>query len=146
MQRYKMKEEKQTLPSSKDVKMTLQGYYNSLPEDANPRRDFINKVAELCDVTPEAVRLWCKGIQFTPNQKKVQKVLSLTGGIPIKEYYYSLPEKSSPRKELVARLVKATGRSYQAVMWWVQGKHTPDDKSIKTIIALVLNINPLDLE
>lgn len=130
----------------KNEKLVLRDYYNTLPVNRNPRKEFVDMVAEVCEVTPQAVRMWCRGIQFTPNMKKRERVMSLTGGKDIVEYYNSLPEKTSPRKEMVDKLVKVTGKHYQTVMWWVQGLHQPNDNATKALIAVALeDINPLDL-
>ena len=125
--------------------MTLKDYFESLPEDTNPRADFVKQLTKLCDVTDVAARNWCRGDFYPSSEKKHEIIMGLTGGVPIKEYYQSLPEKTSVRNELIKRLVSVTRKSETEVRWWLQGKHTPKNKTTKMLISIVTGIPTKDL-
>lgn len=40
--------------------MTLKGYYKSLPDPTYPKKDFINTIAERCNVTLTTANNWIK--------------------------------------------------------------------------------------
>lgn len=71
--------------TSKDFKenpqrMTLKGYYKSLPLRNAPRYDFVTEVAKRCKVTEQTVRNWVLyGVK--PQQRIHIKVLSELTGI-----------------------------------------------------------------
>lgn len=56
-------------------KMTLGGYYKSLPGKICPKTDFVNTVAARCDVSTQTVRLWIEGL-FKPSRKEFYRELS----------------------------------------------------------------------
>lgn len=60
---------------------TLKEYYNSLPERTSPKTEFVNAVAEKCEVSPQTVRFWIRGL-FKPSRKEFYKALSQMTGIP----------------------------------------------------------------
>jgi len=60
---------------------TLKDYYNGLPSQTSPKADFVNKAAELCEVSPQTIRLWIRGL-FKPSRKEFYRKLSELTGIP----------------------------------------------------------------
>lgn len=60
--------------------MTLKGYYKSLPDPTYPKKDFINTIAERCNVTLTTANNWIKyGIK--PNNLEHVQILSEITGI-----------------------------------------------------------------
>lgn len=66
--------------SIKNKKMTLKGYYESLPLRVAPRNTFLEKISERCGVSKQTVRNWCLyGIK--PHSYEYVKVLVEVTGI-----------------------------------------------------------------
>jgi len=65
---------------------TLKDYYNGLPSQTSPKKDFIDKVAEECEVSPQTVRLWIRGY-FKPSRREFYRKLSELTGIPENELF-----------------------------------------------------------
>ena len=63
----------------KEVKMTLRGYYSSLPEAMHPKTEFVNKVAKLTGASTASVRNWILGMK--PQNHEHIKILSEVTGI-----------------------------------------------------------------
>lgn len=64
----------------KSAKMTLKGYYQTLPCRTAPRYEFISEVVKRCHVREQTVRNWILyGIK--PQQKKHIEILSELTGI-----------------------------------------------------------------
>ena len=61
-------------------KLSLKGYYNSLPEPTSPKTDFIREVAHRTGATETTVRNWCK-YGMRPNKYEHVKVLVEITGI-----------------------------------------------------------------
>ena len=61
-------------------KLSLKGYYKSLPRPAAPRTDFIQAVAERCGVRTQTVRNWVL-YGMKPNSQEHVRILSEITGI-----------------------------------------------------------------
>lgn len=61
-------------------KITLKGYYESLPMRQAPRYDFIKRVSTLCGVSEQTVRNWCL-YGMKPSRSEYVKVLCTETGI-----------------------------------------------------------------
>lgn len=59
----------------------LKEYYENLPAQTSPKTDFVNEVAEKCEVNPATVRFWIRGL-FKPSRREFYKKLSEITGIP----------------------------------------------------------------
>ena len=69
-----------------EPKMTLKGYYMSLPDASHPKTDFMNDVARKCRVSVGAVRGWIfYGLK--PQNKKNVEILARMTGIPATELW-----------------------------------------------------------
>lgn len=65
----------------KRTKMTLKGYYDSLPRARYPKTEFINRIVCECGVTSTTARNWIAG--FTKPSEDTQKVaICKITGIP----------------------------------------------------------------
>lgn len=64
----------------KTEKMTLKGYFESLPKRKSPRKDFVTEVARRCGVSEQTVRNWCI-YGMKPQDFKHVKILSEMTGI-----------------------------------------------------------------
>jgi hypothetical protein len=60
-------------------KLTLRGYYHSLPTPVPPKTDFIKRVAGQCEVGLETVRNWIRGDARPSNEKHYDILSELTG-------------------------------------------------------------------
>lgn len=65
--------------SDKVKKMTLQGYYLSLPEATCPKTEFLNKVADKCGVSLSTVRNWIRFGMKPSNPNHIVILSELTG-------------------------------------------------------------------
>ena len=72
--------------AEKSKKITLKGYYENLPLRQAPRNDFIQTVAEKCNVTPQTVRNWCI-YGMKPQDYKHVLILSELTGIKAEELW-----------------------------------------------------------
>lgn len=64
----------------KSQKMTLKGYYLSLPLRSAPRLDFLNEIVRRCNVRVQTVRNWVL-YGMKPQQHIHRKILSEVTGI-----------------------------------------------------------------
>ena len=66
----------------KSQKMTLKRYYKRLPEPTYPKKEFVNALAEKCNVTMATANNWIKyGIK--PNNPEHVRIISeMTGILP----------------------------------------------------------------
>jgi len=60
--------------------MNLAEYYEQLPEITAPKTEFVNRIAELCNLKAPTVRLWVKG-KTTPNDPEHLTILAQETGI-----------------------------------------------------------------
>lgn len=60
-------------------KMTLLGYYETLPEASYPKTDFVNKVAKEIGVSNATVHNWIHGKTKPMNHEHILKLCSITG-------------------------------------------------------------------
>lgn len=67
-------------------KITLRGYYESLPDASSPKTDFINKVASKTGVTSSTVRNWIFYGMKPANENHVKVLVEVTG-IPANELW-----------------------------------------------------------
>lgn len=68
------------ISSQKGKNMTLKGYYKNLPEPTYPKKDFVNTIAEKCNVTLATANNWVKyGIK--PSNPEHVRILSEITGI-----------------------------------------------------------------
>lgn len=82
-----MKGERSTRPNGeKSPKMTLRGYYESLPCSSHPKTEFINDVAQRTGVSTATVRNWI-AYGMRPNNHKHVEVLCEMTGIPENELW-----------------------------------------------------------
>lgn len=65
--------------SEKVPKMTLEGYYESLPKADFPKTDFVNKVSIETGVSTATVHNWIHGKTKPLNREHIQKLCELTG-------------------------------------------------------------------
>lgn len=63
-------------------KMTLRGYYDSLPNSSHPKTEFVNEVASKTGVSTATVRNWIS-YGMKPNNPKHCEILSEITGIPV---------------------------------------------------------------
>lgn len=67
-------------------KMTLKDYYHSLPNQTCPKTEFVNNVAQACNVSTNSVRNWIAyGIK--PSSHESVRILSEMTGIPENELW-----------------------------------------------------------
>ena len=74
--------------NKKEEKMTLKGYYLSLPEATHPKTDFITRVMSECGVSFTTARNWVMGLTRPFNPDHVTK-LSEISGIPSEDLWNS---------------------------------------------------------
>lgn len=65
--------------SKKVPKMTLEGYYESLPRAEFPKTDFVNKISTETGVSTATVHNWIHGKTRPLNREHIQKLCKLTG-------------------------------------------------------------------
>lgn len=65
--------------SEKTKKMTLSDYYENLPKSSYPKKDFIQKVMNECDVSFTTARNWTKGNTRPMVDWQVDKLSEITG-------------------------------------------------------------------
>lgn len=75
----------ENLQSSKEIggkspKLSLRGYYMSLPKPVAPKTDFVKRVAMRCGVDVQSVRNWCL-YGMKPSCKEHIRILSEMTGI-----------------------------------------------------------------
>lgn len=63
----------------KPQKMTLKGYYDSLPNASYPKTDFVTKVQMLCGVSMTTARNWIEGKTRPCKLENIEKLSELTG-------------------------------------------------------------------
>ena len=68
--------------------ITLEGYYNKLPDVSvsAPKKAFVERVAQKCNVKPATVRAWIKR-RRAPSNPQHLIVLSEESGIPIENLW-----------------------------------------------------------
>lgn len=70
----------------KSSKMTLRGYYESLPDSRHPKTEFVNDIATRAGVSTATVRNWI-AYGMRPNNPKHIEILSEVTGIPENELW-----------------------------------------------------------
>lgn len=70
----------------KKKKITLEGYYEQLPEATFPKTAFVNDVAQDCGVSVATVHNWVHG-KTKPEKKEHREYLSKKTGIPEEELW-----------------------------------------------------------
>lgn len=70
----------------KNKGLPLWGYYNSLPESASPKSDFLREVSLRCGVSPTTVRNWIF-FNTRPSKPEYIKAISEITGIPESELW-----------------------------------------------------------
>lgn len=63
----------------KQKKMTLRGYYESLPDATCPKTDFINEIASRTGVTSSTVRNWIFYGMKPANENHIGVLVEVTG-------------------------------------------------------------------
>ena len=82
-----MKKDKETThEEEKNSKITLKGYYESLPKRKSPRKEFVDEVASRCGVSEQTVRNWCI-YGMKPQDFKHVKILAEITGIKEEELW-----------------------------------------------------------
>ena len=66
--------------------MDLRSYYKSLPKPVPPKTEFIKRIASLCNVTENAVRLWVAGDTMPASEEHIE-ILSRETGIKKEELF-----------------------------------------------------------
>lgn len=61
------------------AKMTLKGYYNSLPRSISPRKKLIREIAERCEVSEQTARNWCLYGIKPKSYVHVKHLIDITG-------------------------------------------------------------------
>lgn len=67
------------MDEKKKEKMTLKGYYESLPLRKAPRKEFLKLVTEKCAVSEQTARNWCIYGMRPQNFMHVRILSELTG-------------------------------------------------------------------
>lgn len=70
----------------KNNKINLTQYYESLPKSTFPKKEFINKIMQSCDVSYTTARNWVKGNNKPLTEEQKNKVSSLCG-IPVEQLW-----------------------------------------------------------
>ena len=63
----------------KNEKMTLKGYYNSLPVHSAPRYELLKAIADRCEVSIQTARNWCLYGIKPRSYMHVKVIVELTG-------------------------------------------------------------------
>lgn len=63
----------------KPTKLTLRGYYDSLPRKLSPKQDFIQNLARECQVTETTVRNWLFTEHRPRNKEIIETIVRVTG-------------------------------------------------------------------
>ncbi|MFU2357905.1 MAG: hypothetical protein ACM679_02915 [Bacteroidales bacterium] len=63
----------------KSVDMTLKGYYENLPKATYPKKDFLVRVMNECDVSYTTACNWVKGHTKPVKQSQVLALSNITG-------------------------------------------------------------------
>lgn len=63
----------------KNKKMTLEGYYQELPEATYPKKEFINKIVAETGVSTTTVRNWITYGMKPKNEKHIEVLERITG-------------------------------------------------------------------
>lgn len=76
-------DEKTKKYAAKSRKITLRDYYKSLPEPViiAEKQKFVERIANLCDVSTATVRNWCQ-YGMRPQKQKYIEILVQETGIP----------------------------------------------------------------
>lgn len=72
--------------SEKKRKMTLKGYYLSIPDAVHPKTDFVNEIAMEAGVSVATVRNWVI-YGMKPQNKSHVEILVRKTGIPAEELW-----------------------------------------------------------
>lgn len=82
-----MKDLEDTRVESKNrQKMTLRGYYDSLPSSSHPKTEFVNDIAQRTGVSTATVRNWI-AYGMRPNNPDHVQILSEVTGIPVEDLW-----------------------------------------------------------
>lgn len=65
--------------SDKVPKLTLEGYYRSLPKAEFPKTDFVNKICSLTGVSTATVHNWIHGKTKPLDKKHIDALCEVTG-------------------------------------------------------------------
>ena len=63
----------------KKVDMTLKGYYENLPKATYPKKDFVAKVMNECDVSYTTANNWVKGHTKPVKKSQILALSRITG-------------------------------------------------------------------
>ena len=74
------------MEAKKNEKLTLKGYYESLPLRTAPRKEFLKRISERCSVSEQTARNWCI-YGMRPQNFMHVKVLSELTGIKIEDLW-----------------------------------------------------------
>lgn len=72
--------------------MTLNDYYESLPEVSAPKADFLRELVTTCGVELVTARLWVKG-KTTPSNPEHRRIIASAVGRPEEELFPKLRKK-----------------------------------------------------
>lgn len=64
---------------TKCVDMTLKGYYENLPKATYPKKDFLARVMNECDVSFTTANNWVKGHTKPVKQSQISALSKITG-------------------------------------------------------------------
>lgn len=78
--------ESSNISEGKKEKITLEGYYEKLPEASFPKTTFVNETACDCGVSVATVHNWVHG-KTKPEKKEHREYLSKKTGIPEEELW-----------------------------------------------------------
>lgn len=59
--------------------MTLQSYYEGLQRVVPPKTEFVNRIAERCNLNVNTVRLWVKGKSKPEKKEHIDVLVEETG-------------------------------------------------------------------
>lgn len=65
--------------AEKSQNLTLKGYYESLPSSSYPKKDFVMRVMQECNVSFTTAHNWIKGNTKPKTKIKLQKLSEITG-------------------------------------------------------------------
>lgn len=63
----------------KSTKLTLKGYYDSLPRKLSPKQEFIQNLARECQVTETTVRNWLFTDHRPRSREIIESIVRFTG-------------------------------------------------------------------
>lgn len=70
----------------KTQNLTLMGYYEGLPKSSFPKKDFVLRIMQECDVSFATANNWVRGVTKPKTEKQKERLSEITG-IPKEELW-----------------------------------------------------------